>query len=274
MTLQHRMREFGFLDVDHLPRVLNDHAVSLSLPSAMEHGLDPVEITIRRGLAIPAQVPGSANGVIVRSDGMVLHVGHHDPKDLSSPLEAKFVKDIPYDLRVELSNIMRRAVQADPSLAPVWESILRAWKLWFPLKAALPGIKHAGTFAVASAAWKAVCRTLEQLVTKLESQKSDAPQTAGIRIVVQNEPQARQGWLGEEILVDEVQAAVLIKEGSSAYARRHLLVKMRQVLASPVFHSRSSFRVLYEPRSAHTIKLVVIPPSGRTDAASFGIDLA
>ncbi|GEM_PF-3462544 len=275
MIPQGRLRESGFSDEKKFPRELIDHEIELSLPSAMAHGVASVRVRVARGLVVPLQVSGSANGTVIRSDGAILHVGHQDPADAASALEAHFIRDIPYDLRVDVVHIMRRALQADPSLKGIWDEILQAWKIWFPAPESVGVFKQAGTFDRVDQAWQGMVHLMGQLMSQLD-QHVPVPAHVKVRVVVQLEAEFRKGWCGEELLAGEAAAAAIIKAGWINYVKNFIFPKLQLVLGSPVFHPQSTFKLLYGVGGAPTIKLVVVPRPG-VDASGLtavGIELS
>ncbi len=270
-----RLREFGFPDEKKFPRELLEQEIELSLPTAMEYGTSPVRVRIARGLVVPLQLSGSSNGTVIRSDGAILHIGHREAGNPASELEARFISDIPYSLRVEISHIMRRALQADPSLKGVWDQVLLAWMIWFPAAESIAAFRPAGAFDRVDLAWKGIESLTGQLIVEIEKHAPVPPPHVKVRVVVQHEAEFIKGWSGEEFLADEVPAAAIIKAGWINYVKNFLFPKMRLVLANPVFHPRSTFKLFYGEAGSPTIKLVVVPLP-RPDAAKVsaaGIEL-
>ncbi|MBF0331251.1 MAG: hypothetical protein HQL17_04880 [Candidatus Omnitrophica bacterium] len=252
-----RLQEFGFKSEDRLPRQLRDDAVTLSLPSALEHGLEPVMVEIAHGLVIPLSSANAHNGMIINSDGMVLHVGHAVADDSRSPLQARFIQEVPYDIRVEVCQIMRRAVLADPSLDEIWKPVCAAWVGWFPPKPNGSKAVRVGVFQHSREAWAG----LQGLI----GQAADGAAAVSVRVVVQREAEFNKGWLGEETLVDEGPARKMA-----------CFLRMQRVLRDPVFHPRSTFKLWRELRGANVFKLVVVPPSegALDDGNAAGIELS
>ncbi|MFH0753616.1 MAG: hypothetical protein V2A70_03520 [Candidatus Omnitrophota bacterium] len=251
-----RLQEFGFPSEEKLPRQLRDDAVTLSLPSAVENGVEPVIVEITHGLVIPLMMAGTHNGMIINSDGMVLHVGHADAHDRFSRLEARFIKDIPYDIRVEVNQIMRRAVLVMPSLDEIWKPICYAWAQWFPVKPNESRAVRVGVFAQARQAWEALLGQIGMVADKAVS--------ARVKVVLQQEVEFNKGWMGEEILVDE------------GFARKMACFSgMQRALRDPLFHPRSTFKLWREHRGVQVFKLVVVAPQGvdRDDGYAVGIEL-
>ncbi len=269
-----RLRESGFPDEARFPKELVDHEIELSLPSAMQFGVSPVRVRVARGLVVPLQAPGSANGTVIRGDGAILHIGHREANNPASELEARFISDVPYALRVEISHIMRRALQADPSLQGVWDQVMRAWMIWFSAEESVKAFKQAGVFAVAGLAWKGIENLTGQLITELQNH-APVPPHVKVRVVVQHEAEFIKGWRGEEFLVDEVAASAIIRAGWINYVKNYLFSKMRLVLGNPVFHPRSTFKLFYGAASSPTIKLVVVPlpEAGEGNVSAAGIEL-
>ena len=48
MISSERLKEFGFEDAAKFPQLLLNHAVTISLPSAVAHGVGPVTVIIDR----------------------------------------------------------------------------------------------------------------------------------------------------------------------------------------------------------------------------------
>jgi hypothetical protein len=265
-----RLHEFGFPDAARFPQRLKHHAVSLSLPSAISRGLSPVEVMILDGLVVPSQAGGGASGMIIRSDGAMLFIGHRDAKDPSSALEARFIRDIPYDARLEASNIMRRAVLADPSLAGIWRMVHARWALWFPPVAGDGKVQLAGEFITAAQAWN----RLADLLGQLAGQHASRPEASGrvvVKVMVQSDAEFNQGWQGEELEVDVTDLAAIIRRGHVKYLYQDLFPRMQAVLRNPMFLSGSGFRLYYAARHACTLKLVVVSPGGSVGAlGAFG----
>ncbi|NTV30149.1 MAG: hypothetical protein HGA80_08735 [Candidatus Omnitrophica bacterium] len=269
-----RLQEFGFADDDKLPRQLIEHAVTLSLPSALEQGVEPLEVIIDEGLLVPMQSKGSTGGMIIRSDGTMLFVAHQDSRDQSSPLESHFIKDIPYEVRSEVSNIMRRAVQADPSLAGLWERISAVWTVWFPVPESDATQQEAGEFVAISGAWNGIGDILARWLEHAPVVHVDIG-SVRVRFVVQCDGEFRKGWKGEELVVDEISRRAVLQQGRVQYLMQRLFPRMQQALRSPMFRPGSVFRLYYCARPVSTVRLVIVPPSGECGdlANSAGIEL-
>ncbi|MEI8011549.1 MAG: hypothetical protein WCI27_03565 [Candidatus Omnitrophota bacterium] len=269
-----RLRESGFLDDRKFPRELVDHEIELSLPSAIEYGVTPLRVRVERGLVIPLQVAGSSNGTVIRRDGAILHVGHQESGNPASPLAARFIRDIPYDLRVEISNIMRRALQVDPSLKSIWDDVRNVWLVWFPAGESVDAFKFAGSFDTADQAWLGMAHLIGQLVERFE-EHAPVPVHVKIRVAVQGDVEFKEGWSGEELLVSEAAVTAVITAGWINYVKNFIFPGLRQVLASPVFQPRSTFKLYYGNGGTPTVKLVVVPWPGHDAQAvsSAGIEL-
>lgn len=230
MISSQRLKEFGFGDADKFPKLLLNHNVTVSLPTAITHHVPPVSVVIDRGLAVPVQMQGAPNGTIIKSDGTIAYVSHRDPADQASPLQVTFVDDIIYDVRAQVYNIMRRAVEADRGLNDVWQEVLAHWTKRYP-----PFIKE-----------------IERQNLGEFTHARDAVHALGkysCKAVVQTLEQFEKGWQGEEFTADKMPA------------------DLKRILKDPVFHSRSTFRLYHESRTVPVVKLVVIPPA---DAVSYG----
>ena len=270
MIPKSRYQEFGFADEDKFPRRLSHHAVSMSLPSAMDNGIEPLEVIVDDGLVVPLQKTGSSSGMIIRSDGMMLYVWHRDPKDPRSPLEARFIKEIPYDARAEVSNIMHRAVGADPTLDDIWGKVSAAWLGWFPVLDVEGAVQPAGEFATVAKAWDMMGQLMGRLIEKAGASSGGV----GVKIIVQSEENFKQGWLGEENIVDETTLRAITVQGRVKYLLQVLFPKIQKVLRLPVFHPSSTFRLYYGSSSVYMIKLVVIAPvdPGKKSLNAAGIE--
>lgn len=268
-----RLHEFGFETIDQLPKHLSNHAVTLSLPTAVHYGLEPIEVVIEDGLVIPSQSGALSGGMIVRRDGSMLYVGHKDAKDPRSPLESHFTREIPYDARVEVVHVMRRAVAADPSLTSIWSVILQVWSGWFSAFDGEGDIQAAGDFKDASGAWSRMGELLDRLVTQFGA--SPDLSRLNVKFIVQLESELRKGWLGEESLVDSVPLDIIADQGRVKFMYQHLFPKLQKALRSPLFSSSSTFRICYGTRQAYIIKLVVVLSEGQSAGVtdSVGIDL-
>ncbi len=272
MISKEQLKEFGFENIDKFPRLLNSHDVSISLPSAIANGVSAVNVTIDRGIAIPVQIPGVPNGMIIRYNGTMVYVAHRVPEDQTSALQATFTDDISYDIRLETFNIMRRAVEVDEQLRAVWEEIQSHWLHWYP-----PFIKEIARQS--SGQYKSVggaVKVLDFLLAKfIADVKHQTPQAAGIplRIIVQTLDEMRKGWQGEEFIADQTTVGQIMLIGLEKYAQEHLQGKIRKALKNPVFCSNATFEVFYEPRAIPVIKLVIENPAGLDDLSQ-GIDLA
>jgi hypothetical protein len=230
--------------------------VTLSLPSAVEHGVEPVMVEIAHGLVVPLIGAGTHNGMIINSDGMVLHVGHRDADDRTSPLEARFIQDVPYDIRVEVCQIMRRALQVDPSLDEIWKPVCAAWVQWFPPKPNGAKAVRIGAFTDVRQAWAA----LLDLIGKA----ADSTGSGRVRVVIQQEMEFNKGWMGEEVVVDDGLARKMA-----------CFAKMQRALRDPMFHPKSTFKIWKEQRGMDVLKLVVVPPWGVdvNEMSAAGIEL-
>lgn len=258
MISKSRLQEFGFTDPEKFPRGLYRHAVTLSLPSAMEKGIEPLEVVIEEGLAVPLQTSSSSSGMIIRSDGTMLYVAHHDAADPASPLEARFIKDIPYDVRISVSNVMRRAVQADPSLADLWRRVSAAWTAWFPVLERDVAVFSAGEFRDIRLAWNGIADLLGRCLDQFFRNPIDLDRIR-VKILVQSDMEFRKGWLGEEFLVDEASLQSIEKQGRVKYLMQHVFPGLQKVLRNPVFFPESRFRLYYGSRGVCMIKLVISP---------------
>ena len=98
-----------------------------------------------------------------------------------------------------------------------------------------------------------------------------------VKVIVQGEGDFRKGWLGEEILVDEILLRDIAAQGRVKYLLQRLFPKLQKVLRSPVFHPGSTFRLYYGSSSVYMIRLVVVPPAGlarrHTDTAGIEFTL-
>lgn len=265
-----RLQEFGFNDSEKFPQHLCRHAVTLTLPTAIEHGVAPLEVVIEDGLVIPVQSSGTG-GMIILADGSMLYVSHRDVSDPASPLESRFTREIPYELRSSASNIMRRAVLADPSLAAMWGRITEVWQAWFPPLEGGPAVRSAGEFGRIEAAWHGMAAILEGWTARPAPFAAD-PGLVRVRFVVQSDAEFRQGWMGEELAVDETSLGSVLRQGKVRYMMQNLFPRMQAVLRSPMFSSGSVFRLYYGSRGVHLVCLVVVPPPGRDNDAA-GIEL-
>ena len=269
MISPQRLKEFGFDDAAKFPQLLLNHAVTISLPSAVAHNVGPVTVIIDRGLAVPVQMPGVPNGMIIKSDGTMVYVGHRDPLDFASLLQASFVRDIAYDVRVEAYNIMRRAVELDPVLNGIWQEIQSQWVKWYP-----PAFKEierqsAGQFLNVQSALQG----LEELIRKFIDQTAQTG-FMPVRIIVQTAEELEKGWQGEEFPADETTNGRVLSLGPKQYVRENLLPKLKKILSNPVFFSQSAFQLYYEQRVVPAMKLVVVPPTGApSEDFARGIDL-
>jgi hypothetical protein len=266
MISDEHLREFGFDNIEKFPELLTNHEVTVSLPSAIVHGVAPITITITRGLAIPMQMPGIQNGMIITENGTMVYVSHRDPKDFSTPLEASFTDDIAFDIRIEAFNIMRRAVEVDPNLKEVWEQIQKNWVAWYPPQNKEIDVQSAGAYRHIQEAYDGLQRLMQRFIFEVQ-QRSERARGISLKVVVQTQEEFDQGWQGEEFVVDEIIVG--------SYQPEDLKSDLKKMLKNPVFPSQSTFQVNYEPRAIPVIKLLVIPMAeAGADAFSHGIDLA
>jgi len=274
MIPQSRLEEFGFSDPKKFPQHLMRHAIMLSLPSAMERGIDPVEIVIEDGLAVPLQVSVNSSGMVIRGDGAMLYVAHRDDRDMASPLEVRFIREIPYDVRIEVSNIMRRAVLADPSLKDVWSRVSGIWLSWFPISEDDGAVSSAGEFGNIGQAWNGIGDLVSRLCGQVH-QSAAKTVSSRLRLVVQSGQEFKKGWQGEEHVVDETDVELIIQRGRIKYLLQDLFPKMQKILRNPMFSLESTFRLYYGSRRAYIIKLVILPINdpGKGAADSAGIEL-
>lgn len=257
MVPKSRLQEFGFPDEGKFPRHLVNHSVSMTLPSAIERGIDPLEVIVEDGLVVPLQKEGSSGGMIIRSDGMMLYVWHRDPKDPGTPLESRFISEVPYEARVEVNNIMHRAIGADPTLIDIWAKVSAAWVERFPVVERESTLQLAGEFTTVPLAWGII----SELIAQLTGKQPRPPGEAILRLVVESEHDFKRGWLGEESVVDEAPLREIFKTGRVKYLLQRLFPRMQKALRSPVFNPRSHFRVYYGAGSVYLIKLIVVPPA-------------
>ncbi|MBF0619936.1 MAG: hypothetical protein HQL19_07200 [Candidatus Omnitrophica bacterium] len=259
MIPQSLLKEFGFIDEEKFPRRLNHHSVSLSLPTALNFGVEPLEVIVEDGLVVPLQEAGSTGGMIIRNDGLMLYVGHQDPNDPASPLESRFIKEIPYEARLQVSNIMRRAVAVDPSLGEIWHHVSNAWTGWFSTLEGDGVLQLAGEFVTIAKAWHQLGELLGQLIDRVSDKNSSVQDIVQLKTVVQTEKEFNRGWLGEEILVDELPLSSVMAQGRIKYLMQGLFPKMQKALQSPVFISGSTFKLYYGTRRSYLMKLVILP---------------
>ncbi len=273
MISNEQLKEFGFNDIAKFPTALLNHAVTISLPSAMAHQLQPVDIIINRGLAIPVQMPGVPNGMIIRNDGKMVHVAHDNPLDFSTPLKVTFTDDIAYDVRIEAHHIMQRAVEVDPSLNILWKEILAHWIKWYPLLLQEIKRQHAGEFNHVQDALRGLEQLLEKFVGQV-TQESSQPGLIPFKIIVQSVEEMDSGWMGEEFIVNENRLSTVIAVGASSYVAEVARPRIKGILQNPVFFTHSTYRLYYEPRIIPVLKLVVVPPLNTVaHDLSRGIDL-
>ncbi len=272
MISKEQLKEFGFENIEKFPRLLSNHEVSISLPSAIANGVAAVNVTIDRGVAIPVQIPGVPNGMIIRHNGTMVYVAHRIPEDQTSSLQATFTDDISYDVRLESFNIMSRAVEVDPQLKAVWDEIQSHWMHWYPPFLKEIARQSSGQYKSIGGAVKVLDFLLAKFITDVKNQ---TPQAAAIplRIIVQSLEELRKGWQGEEFIVDQTTVGQIMLIGLDKYTDEDLRGKLRKTLKNPVFCSNAAFEVFYEPRAIPAIKLVVENPSG-ADEFSSGIELS
>ncbi len=273
MISNEQLREFGFEDISKFPQILTDHAVTISLPSAIAHQLEPVQVIINRGLAIPVQMPGVPNGMIIRSDGKMVYVGHESAADFSTPLKASFTDNINYDVRLEAFNIMSRAVEVDPLLGDIWIEILSHWVKWYPILLHEIKRQHAGEFNTAKEAVAGLEDFLESFARQVEGEQVNSD-IVPFKIVVQTVEEVAKGWQGEEFVADESTVGAVLAQQVHNYMKQRLLPKLRLILESPIFFTKSTFRLYFEPRVVPVLKMLVIPPlNGEVPDLPRGIDL-
>jgi len=274
MIPKSQLQEFGFTDPEKFPRELVHHVVSLSLPSAMDQGMEPLEVIIENGLVVPLQASNTSSGMIIQNDGTMLYIGHRDAGNPSSPLESRFTKDIPYDMRIEVNNIMRRAVQADPTLSDIWTRIANSWSGWFPGLEEESSIQPAGEFKSIAQAWNKLSDLMGQMIDQVTGNKYDLKRVI-LKVIVQSDKEFKKGWLGEESVADEVTLKSIVQQGRVKYLLQSLLPKLQKVLKNPVFSSKSAFRIFYGSRRSYIIKLIVVTPEGfgRTFTDGVGVEL-
>ena len=273
MISDEHLKEFGFEDISKFPQVLTDHVVTISLPSAMAHRLDPVNVVIKKGLAIPVQVSGVPNGMIVCNDGKMVFVSHETPADFNSPLKVSFTDNIAFDIRIDAFNIMRRAVEVNEALGGVWLEILSHWIKWYPLLMVEVKRQKVGIFGNAKEAYKGFEQFLESFVKQSNDSKSIG-QLVPFKIIVQTEEEDGKGWQGEEFLILESSTTDVLSKGLPVFMKDHVGPRLRSVLQNPVFYSQSTYCFYYEPRVIPVLKMVLIPPlTQNLDGLSRGIDL-
>ncbi len=265
MIANGRLQEFGFEHLDRLPKVLTNHQVTISLPSAIARQVEPATVVIERGIAIPLQMPGVPNGMIIKNDGTMVHVSHTQEGDFSSPLKVIYTDQIAYDVRLEAYNIMRRAVEVDRKLKPVWLEIQAQWLKWYPPFLKEIERQNTGQFASIKEAVQGLDALIHKFYSDIQRQFQHSA-AIPLRIMVQTIEEMQKGWQGEEFLVDEIL--------QTQYQQEALRLKLKKILKNPVFDPRSFFQVCYEPRLLPVIKLVVLGPTdGHTGSYASGIDL-
>lgn len=271
MISHEQLKEFGFENIEKFPRTLNNHEVSISLPSAIANGVAAVNVTIDRGLAIPVQMPGVPNGMIIRYNGTMVYVAHRIFEDQSSPLQATFTDDISYDVRLEAFNIMRRAVEVSAELKPVWEEIQGYWLHWYPPFLKEIARQSSGQYNNISGAIKVLDFLLAKFITDVKNQ---TPQAASIplRFIIQTKEEMAKGWQGEEFIVEQTTVGQVVLMGLEKYCQGQLRQAFKKALKNPIFCSQAKFEIFYEPRAIPAIKLVIDNPSGGDDFPQ-GIDL-
>lgn len=271
MISKEQLKEFGFDNIEKFPRLLNNHEVSISLPSAMAHGVAAINVSIDRGVAIPVQIPGVPNGMIIRSNGTMVYVAHRIPEDPASALQSTFTDEISYDIRLESFNIMRRAVEVDPQLKDVWDEIQSHWLHWYP-----PFIKEiarqsSGQFKSIGGAVKVLDLLIAKFIADIKNQNTQAA-SIPVRIILQTLDEMRKGWQGEEFIVDQSTVGQMMLLGLEKYTEINLRNKLKSALKNPVFSSNATFEVYYEPRAIPVIKIVIDNPV-ESDHFIQGIDL-
>jgi hypothetical protein len=273
MLSNEHLKEFGFEDLSKFPRILMDHSVTVSLPSAVSHQLEPVHVIIHRGLAIPVQMPGVPNGMVIRSDGKMVFVAHEQPRDFTSPLKVTFTEDIAYDIRIEAYNIMLRAVEVDRSLQAVWTEILDHWVQWYPPDGKEIKFQSGGTFRDIQKALAG----LEQFLDKFGAQvqrESSQPHVIPFKIVVESQEEAGKGWQGEEFRIKESTLGQIMSQGTRPFLNDEIQPKLKETLQNPVFFTQSSFQLYFESRVIPVFKIIVVPPANPDGIElSRGIDL-
>jgi hypothetical protein len=261
-----RLHEFGFEGPDKFPQYLDRHTITLTLPSAAERGLDPLDVVIEDGLVIPQQSAGSSGGMVIRSDGTMLYITHRDPQDPSTPLEAKFIRDIPYDARIEASNIMRRAVEVDSSLSDIWQKVHAVWTVWFPPLEGAGLNLSAGEFTSIVAAWGRISELFARLIEQVLDKGEDTA-SLHVRVVLQSGAEFSRGWQGEETLVDEMDIGEIIRMDRVKYLLQRLFPRLQKALKDPVFSPDSVFHVYYGSRRNYLVRLVIFPVENATASA-------
>lgn len=268
------LKEFGFEDVSKFPRVLMDHAVTVSLPSAVSNQIDPVHVIINSGLAIPVQIPGVPNGMIIRNDGRMVYVAHEQPRDFTTPLKVTFTTEIAYDIRIEAYNIMLRAVEVDRSLQTVWNEILAHWVTWYPADGKEIKSQAGGAFKDIRETLSGLEVFIDKFIRQIKSEAAPVDHVP-FKIVVEAEDQAAKGWQGEEFIVKESTVGDVSAKTAAAFLQVAVRPRLKEILQNPVFFSQSSFQLHFESRAVPVFKIIVVPPL-QTEAAelSRGIDIA
>lgn len=261
-----RLHEFGFEGPEKFPQYLDRHTITLTLPSAVERGLDPLDVVVEDGLVIPQQSAGSSGGMVIKSDGTMLYITHRDPQDPTTPLEARFIRDIPYDARIEASNIMRRAVEVDASLSDIWQKVHAAWTVWFPPLEGAGLNLSAGEFTSIVAAWNRISELFSRLIEQVLD-KGEDPAALHVRVVLQSTAEFARGWQGEESVVDEMDIGEIIRMDRVKYLLQRLFPRLQKALKDPVFSPDSVFQVYYGSRRNYLIRLVVAPGTNTAAAA-------
>lgn len=270
MISDEQFREFGF-EKSQFPRKIISQAVTLGLPSADANQVEPVTVVIDRGLLVPTQAPGALNGMIIKDDGTILHIGHEDPYDPKTPLKATYIEDIPYDVRSEIYNIMKRAVEVDADLSDVWAQIHARWMERFPSRSDEVQRHDRGLFDNIQTAFEGIVGLVEQFVEQA-LEKAQQPDVIPVKIIVQTQEELQHGWHGEEFWADTSTVGQIRAAGMLNY-RQALGQRLKALFKNPVFHSKSAFRIYYESRMVPSIKLIVIAPAEPSVEFPQGIDL-
>lgn len=253
-----RLQEFGFKNAEAFPRLIDNQEITLTLPTAGAL-VDPVAVQITAGLLVPVQLPsGMAQGMVIDIDGRVVSISqqHNDPEN---DLHVQFVEEVPYDARVEVANVMQRALMINPELNDVWQVIRRHWQVRFPANTDELERQAIGRYDDVHAAWQELCVAFMKLIQQMENRATLDRVHVEPQVVVQTQDDFELGWLGKEVLVDRLSLQELDVYSMSTYCQQRLGPKLREHLADPLYDPKSTFALYYEARLFPTVKLVVLP---------------
>lgn len=251
------LKEFGFSSIEKFPRRLDNQEITLTLPE-VDGVVDPIAVDIVCGLLVPIQLPSQMQqGMIITDEGCVVSIAQKIDEP-EAELEIKYVEDVPYDARIEIANVMRRAVIIDETLGQVWDSIESYWEMRFPPTHEELQRQGIGFFKKVEKAWEGMAGAFSKLTQQIHQSEHQDVSQFQLQVVVQTQQDFHLGWKGVEKVIGRVRINELEEMTVVEYLEEKLGPALKEELADPIYDPQSDFRLFYEARLFPTVKLVVI----------------